>query len=105
MIAGDKKHEDKKPETARPIEVIGEHQTEPTTAPTTAHPASFRPGAGAVHFDCVEPYVCSCTSYRVHPGTIGGCNRCDHADARRARRLPRLRHQAERQQQELTDEA
>jgi hypothetical protein len=51
----DGKHEDKKPEITRPTEVIGEHKTEPTTAPTTAHPASVRPGAGPVHFDCVEP--------------------------------------------------
>jgi hypothetical protein len=81
----DGKHEDKKPEITRPTEVIGEHKTEPTTAPTTAHPASVRPGAGPIHFDCVEPYACSCTSYRVYPGTIGGCNRRDHADARRFR--------------------
>jgi hypothetical protein len=55
----DEKHEDKKPETAKPTEVIA----------------------------------------------IGGCNRRDHADDRRARRLPRLRRQAERQQEELADEA
>ena len=70
----DEKHEDKKPETAKPTEVIGEHKTGPTTAPPTAHAAPVRPGAGPVHFDCVEPYACSCTSYRVYPGTIGGCN-------------------------------
>jgi hypothetical protein len=45
----DEKHEDKKPETAKPTEVIGKHITESTTAPTTAHPASVRPGAGPVH--------------------------------------------------------
>jgi hypothetical protein len=39
----DEKHEDKKPETAKPTEVIGEQKTKPTTAPTTAHPASVRP--------------------------------------------------------------